>query len=113
MLFNERVKLEKEYYTWIEDNKEKFTIQDCPANVIAFLDVRGMFAISHSHLPNLENPILIKYFTSPKGRNGWGWLITICPFGKNPKVGSSGCAMCNSFISNDPIKNVIACKGQV
>ena len=38
MLFNERQKLEKEYYKWIDKNKN---VKPCPFSLISFLDGNG------------------------------------------------------------------------
>lgn len=39
MLFKNRMKLADEYIKWIEENPP---ILDCPASVIAFLDLKGL-----------------------------------------------------------------------
>lgn len=111
MLFSERMKLEEEYYKWIEDNNAKFAIQDCPANVIAFLDSKGLFNVVEKDLPIRvklpENLITIKYYSITSK------LITICPFGKYPKVGSFACTECKNFISNDTIREIVVCEGKI
>lgn len=38
MLFSERQKLEKEYYKWLDNNKN---VKPCVFNVISFLDMNG------------------------------------------------------------------------
>lgn len=43
--FTDRIKLEQEYYEWIEKagKENNVRIVDCPATVIAFLDQKGIF----------------------------------------------------------------------
>ena len=43
MILSERLKLEKEYYTWIRLNGLSYQqLEDRPAQVIIFLDARGL-----------------------------------------------------------------------
>lgn len=102
MLFSKRLELAKEYYLWIDSHKEKFIVRDCPENVIAFLDSKGMFAEKRP----LVNRYCINYI------DVLGSLKTICPFGMTPKVGSFGCTGCSLFISNDTTRNIVVCEGE-
>jgi hypothetical protein len=44
VLFSKRAKLAQEYYEWLikEGRNLKVSIKDCPENVMAFLDFKGL-----------------------------------------------------------------------
>ena len=46
MLFSERQKLEKEYYKWLDQNKN---IKPCAFNVISFLSINGNLISKEEH----------------------------------------------------------------
>lgn len=51
MLFSDRLKLEKEYYEWVEKINAEFKangdwarVKDCPMTVITFLEAKGLLS---------------------------------------------------------------------
>ena len=58
--FTERLKINEDYYTWIEKTKEAtgFEIKDCPISVLSFLNGKGFLneaAIHKEYLKEEEN----------------------------------------------------------
>lgn len=54
MLFSQRKKLEEEYYQWLEKTGKEHgvKVEDCPLNVIAFLEIKGLISANNEKQDN-------------------------------------------------------------
>jgi hypothetical protein len=57
-LFSKRMKLEKDYYEWLEEKNKKqgqyFKIKDCPMTVISYLSIIGLLKGSRKLSPETK-----------------------------------------------------------